>query len=107
MVSVFSSQVVVHSHYLILLTQADYLQQGIEVRERNTGTAPSLGLALAGGGTKAADFSLGILQGLTESGVMEHVDAVSTVSGGSYAGLWYFSRLLNQDENLEEPLHAI
>lgn len=56
------------------------------------GEAPRLGLALAGGGTKAADFSLGVLQGLDESGLMRRIDAISTVSGGSYAGLWYFAR---------------
>ncbi len=81
------------------LTQPEYLQQGIEVRTHSKGTAPQLGLALAGGGTKAADFSIGVLQGLTEAGVMQQIDAVSTVSGGGYAALWYFARLLNPDDN--------
>lgn len=80
------------------LTQPEYLQQGIEVRTHSKGTAPHLGLALAGGGTKAADFSIGVLQGLTEAEIMDQVDAVSTVSGGGYAALWYFSRLLNPSE---------
>jgi hypothetical protein len=52
----------------------------------------TIGLALAGGGTKAADFSLGVIQGLDEKGIMSDVDVISTVSGGSYAGLWYFAR---------------
>jgi len=58
--------------------------------ERLSGIAPRLGLALAGGGTKAASFSMGVLQGLTETGLMEKVDIVSSVSGGGYASLWYF-----------------
>ncbi|NOU08492.1 MAG: patatin-like phospholipase family protein, partial [Nitrospira sp.] len=73
----------------------EYFKQGIQARTNSTGRAPQLGLALAGGGTKAADFSIGVLQGLTEAGIMDRVDAVSTVSGGGYAALWYFSRLLN------------
>lgn len=80
------------------ITQAAYLQQGIEARTHSKGTAPRLGLAMAGGGTKAANFSIGVLQGLTESEVMNRVDAISTVSGGGYAALWYFSRLLNPAE---------
>ncbi len=80
------------------ITQVAYLQQGIDVRTHSTGVAPQLGLALAGGGTKAADFSIGVLQGLIEAEVMNRVDAVSTVSGGGYAALWYFSRRLNPTE---------
>jgi len=83
------------------LKKEDYLNQGVAVRKQVKGSEPKLGLALAGGGTKAADFSIGVLQGLTEAGIMEEVDAVSTVSGGGYAALWYFSRLLNPEENNE------
>lgn len=83
------------------LKKEDYLNQGVAVRKQVKGSEPKLGLALAGGGTKAADFSIGVLQGLTEAGIMEEVDAVSTVSGGGYAALWYFARLLNPEENRE------
>lgn len=58
--------------------------------ERSSGITPELGIALAGGGTKAASFSMGVFQGLTESGLMEKVDIVSSVSGGGYASLAYF-----------------
>ena len=75
-----------------------YFEQGIDARIRSNGTQPKLGLALAGGGTKAGNFAIGVLQGLTEAEVMGQVDAVSTVSGGGYAALWYFSRLLNSQE---------
>lgn len=43
---------------------------------------PVIGLALAGSGTKAANFGLVVIQGLGEVGIMEHVDIVSSVSGG-------------------------
>lgn len=88
------------------ITQTAYLQQGIKDRTDSTGAGSQLGLALAGGGTKAADFSIGVLQGLTEAEVMNRVDVVSTVSGGGYAALWYFSRLLNPAEfprNFQRP----
>ncbi|HEY0207972.1 patatin-like phospholipase family protein, partial [Acerihabitans sp.] len=61
----------------------------------NAGHArPRIGLALSGGGTRAAYFSLGILSGLSRSGVLEHVDVISSVSGGGYAAYWYFARLM-------------
>lgn len=84
-----------------------YFMQGIDTRTLNKGKAPQLGLALAGGGTKAADFSIGVLQGLTEVGVMNQVDAVSTVSGGGYAALWYFARLLHPTDNPDSHSHQL
>jgi Patatin-like phospholipase len=52
-----------------------------------------IGLALSGGGSKSEPFEMGVLQGLQESGLLAHVDMISTVSGGSYAALYYYSRL--------------
>lgn len=42
-----------------------------------------MGLALSGGGVRAAVFHLGVLRCLAEHGAMERVTQVSTVSGGS------------------------
>lgn len=53
-----------------------------------------LGVALSGGGSKAAPFAMGVLAGLSDSGLLEMVDAVSTVSGGTYAAYFYFNRLI-------------
>jgi hypothetical protein len=47
---------------------------------------PLLGVALAGGGTKAASFSMGVLDGLNEKDMLKDVDVISTVSGGGYTG---------------------
>lgn len=44
---------------------------------------PNLGLALSGGGIRAAVFHLGVLRCLAEHGAMERVTHLSTVSGGS------------------------
>lgn len=45
-----------------------------------------VGLALSGGGIRSATFNLGLLQTLSECGVLELVDYISTVSGGGYVG---------------------
>jgi hypothetical protein len=45
-----------------------------------------VGLALSGGGIRAAIFSLGILQALAKKGRLRAIDFLSTVSGGGYTG---------------------
>ena len=48
-----------------------------------------LGLALSGGGFRAAAFHLGVLRGLHASGLLDEVDTVSGVSGGALlAAAW-------------------
>lgn len=62
--------------------------------EPKHGTPLDTGLALSGGGPRAGMFAHGVLQGLNDSSVLDNLDAISTVSGGSYAGLWYFTKRL-------------
>jgi hypothetical protein len=62
--------------------------------EREGRAAPKVGLALAGGGTRAGYFAHGVLQGLNDTGLLDRVDVISSVSGGSYAAYWYFSKRL-------------
>ena len=45
-----------------------------------------MGLALSGGGIRSATFNLGVMQALCNSGILEKVDYLSTVSGGGYIG---------------------
>jgi NTE family protein len=42
-----------------------------------------IGLALSGGGIRAAVFHLGVLRRLAEQEFLENVSQISTVSGGS------------------------
>lgn len=51
--------------------------------------ARPLGLALSGGGFRATAFHLGVMKRLRELGLLENVDIVSTVSGGSIAGAYW------------------
>jgi hypothetical protein len=74
---------------------------GVE-RDPRANRNSNLGLALAGGGTKAAGFSIGVLKGLVESGQMENVDIISTVSGGSMGADWYYNQLVWGDPDFEK-----
>ena len=48
-----------------------------------------IGLALSGGGSRAIAFHLGCLRALNELGILERVEVLSTVSGGSVIGALY------------------
>jgi len=48
-----------------------------------------IGLALSGGGYRAAGFHVGTLKKLNEFGVLKKVDVLSTISGGSITGAAY------------------
>lgn len=52
-----------------------------------------VGLALSGGGFRAAFFHVGVLARLAEVGLLPKVEVISTVSGGSIVGAAYYLRL--------------
>lgn len=52
-----------------------------------------LGLALSGGGFRAALFHLGVLARMAELDLLRHVEVISTVSGGSVIGALYYLHL--------------
>lgn len=61
-------------------------------------TPPKIGLALSGGGARAIAFHLGCLRALHDRGILEKIDVLSGVSGGSViAALYAYS-----DEPFEE-----
>lgn len=60
-----------------------------------------VGLAISGGGIRSATFALGVVQGLVRRGMLQHVDVMSTVSGGGYLGS-FLSSFLNTDANTHE-----
>jgi patatin-like phospholipase len=61
------------------------------------GVPRPFGLALSGGGFRATAFHLGVLKRLRELHLLEHVDFVSTVSGGSVAGAYWVHCQAKQD----------
>ena len=61
------------------------------VRGRPSSEQPSpdhclIGIGFSGGGIRSATINMGIAQALHRAGVFDHVDFMSTVSGGGYLG---------------------
>jgi NTE family protein len=54
-----------------------------------------LGLALSGGGHRAAFFHVGVLARLAELGLLRPIQVISTVSGGSIVGALYYLHVKN------------
>lgn len=48
-----------------------------------------VGLAISGGGSRAAVFGMAVMKELDEIGILQHVSAISTTSGGGLAGAYY------------------
>jgi hypothetical protein len=49
---------------------------------------PRAALCLSGGGIRSSTFALGIVQALSQYGLLKQFDYLSTVSGGGYIGGW-------------------
>jgi NTE family protein len=56
---------------------------------KNDITKKRLGLALSGGGYRAAAFHLGVLRKLNTLKILDKIDVISTISGGSIIGAYY------------------
>lgn len=64
----------------------------------------NIGLALSGGGYRAAAFHLGTLKKLKEMHILENVEVLSTISGGSIIGAYFCS--CNKDfEDFEKDMY--
>jgi hypothetical protein len=50
------------------------------------------GLALSGGGIRAALFSMGVMKGLYDARLMDSIQVISSVSGGGYTAYWLYTR---------------
>jgi NTE family protein len=48
-----------------------------------------IGLALSGGGSRAIAFHLGCLRALNDLGLLDQIEVLSTISGGSVIGAYY------------------
>ena len=60
---------------------------------------PKQCLALSGGGIRSAAFGIGVLKGLHEKGVLDRIDIISGVSGGSFALSWYYFQQYGESLN--------
>jgi len=63
---------------------------GQDTSTTHTASKPGrIGLALSGGGYRATAFHLGTLKKLHQLEILNHVDVISTISGGSITGACY------------------
>jgi hypothetical protein len=62
---------------------------------------------LSGGGIRSAAFSLGMLHGLHDLGILRNVDVVSAVSGGTYALSWLVLQPFYGNSATDEDLAAM
>lgn len=58
-----------------------------------TAQPSKLGLALSGGGFRASLFHIGVLAALAEREMLHKVEVISTVSGGSIIGAYYYLKV--------------
>ncbi len=65
-------------------------KEGSEGAVSGTDSGGKLGLALSGGGFRAAFFHIGVLAQMAMLGLLRHVEVISTVSGGSIVGALYY-----------------
>lgn len=61
----------------------------------NSTTKRKIGLALSGGGYRAAAYHIGTLRALNRLGILDSIDVISSVSGGSITSAYY---ALNKDD---------
>ncbi len=67
-----------------------------------------IGLALSGGGVRAAIFHIGVLEYLAECGLLEQIEHISTVSGGTLlAGLVYHCNNYTWPSSQEYQSHVM
>ena len=62
-----------------------------------------IGLALSGGGYRASLFHIGVMARLADEGLLKKVAALSTVSGGSIVGAFYY-KMLCEELRKDRPL---
>ena len=58
-----------------------------------------IGLALSGGGYRAAAYHIGTMRALHKLGILDEVDVISSVSGGSITATYY---VLNKHKGYEQ-----
>ena len=72
----------------------------------NLGRSDKIGLALSGGGFRASLFHIGVLARLAEMDVLKHLHVLSTVSGGSIIGAYYYLKIKELLEGNRKDLTA-
>jgi hypothetical protein len=77
---------VFRAEYRDLYARCPDLPGGPPAEQTPTVANGLIGISLSGGGIRSATFCLGALQAMNESGILQNVNYLSTVSGGGYIG---------------------
>ena len=94
-------RIIERREYVEAKTKDDFLtRQDTTSRKENDSTAPKdlVGVALSGGGMRAACFSLGVIQAMAKAKLWRFVDFMSTVSGGGYTGALVSSNIAKEKD---------
>ncbi|SAK66167.1 hypothetical protein AWB78_02387 [Caballeronia calidae] len=67
---------------------------------------PTLGLALSGGGSKAAPFAMGVVKRFVDEGWLFKTDYLSSVSGGSYTAFYLYYKAYRTILDDKPPIKA-
>ncbi len=73
--------------------KSERLKASKAVEPERLSRIPRIGLALSGGGFRAAIFHLGVIRRLEEMGIMPRVRVISAVSGGSIISAYYLCEM--------------
>jgi predicted acylesterase/phospholipase RssA len=66
-----------------------------------------IGLSISGGGSRAAAFGMAVMRQLHELGILQHVSAISTTSGGGLPGAYYAINGPTMDWDKAQDLMAV
>ena len=86
------------------------LHPGVEPPDKKTlsiAFGGKVGLALSGGGFRAALYHIGVFARLAELDVLRHVEVLSCVSGGSIVGAYYYMLLKREMERHGEAMNQM
>jgi hypothetical protein len=67
---------------------------------------PETCLCLSGGGIRSAAFSVGVLKALYQKGILDKIDIISGVSGGSFALSWYYLQQYGENIKAKDELFS-
>jgi predicted acylesterase/phospholipase RssA len=83
-----------------------YRENEWQFNKEDKSRPPETCLCLSGGGIRSAAFSMGVFKALHEKGILEKIDIISGVSGGSYALSWYYLRQYGENRKMQDELFS-
>lgn len=82
-------------------------ERALMTKRLNGAERPRLALAMSGGGIRSSLYNFGVMKALYDDGVLDDVDLISSVSGGSYLTYWLYSeQIKNPSRPLGESIFA-